>query len=488
MDSPILAALKAGDLDGAEKTTLAELQRDPTQPNTWIMAGVLNLIRGDQDLARRNFRRACSIAPNDPGSLCNIGICDAKMSLMQRALFWNRCAEACDTHFAEVYSGKSSISFLLGDLDFAETNARIAIVLDPQKPNYYLNLGNLATTRERLDDKAKWIVRTLTLNPGYPNARFQLATYFLEQGDMRQGLEHYEWRLVSGALVKPRPFALPYWQGEKLNGKLLVWGEQGIGDEVAFAQMLDWCPPGSIVEVDIRLQSIMQRAFREHTFVPRIMERPVMRTSHAVAQVGMGSLLKIGYDAGKKLRPRAFLKPSRTRRVPLSRWVDLLPPGKRIGIAWRSKEKSYNVDARRFHFSLDLWAPILQLPGATFISLQYGNTERELARIKEIFEVDIHQPPIDLLADVEGALALASCLPLQISTGTSACFFGALAGVETWLMLPRSDYTSFGEAEFPWFPNVKTFWRDRGAFWAPVIERVQAELRHTLSDPICGNP
>ena len=36
----------------------------------------------------------------------------------------------------------------------------------------------------------------------------------------------------------PRAYRQPRWNGERVDGTLLVWGEQGLGDEILHASMI----------------------------------------------------------------------------------------------------------------------------------------------------------------------------------------------------------------------------------------------------------
>ena len=68
------------------------------------------------------------------------------------------------------------------------------------------------------------------------------------------------------------------------------------------------------------------------------------------------------------------------------------------------------------------WRAVLETPGITFVNMQYGETEAEIAQAKTEYGIDIWQPPginlKDDLADV-GALACALDLTLGFSNATT---------------------------------------------------------------------
>jgi hypothetical protein len=78
------------------------------------------------------------------------------------------------------------------------------------------------------------------LLPNDPDIGFSEATALLLHGDFGQAWPGYEWRWKIESRIKPkRVYPQPLWTGEKLRaGRPLIWGEQGIGDEIMFAGLV----------------------------------------------------------------------------------------------------------------------------------------------------------------------------------------------------------------------------------------------------------
>ena len=70
-----------------------------------------------------------------------------------------------------------------------------------------------------------------------------------------------------------RDFPQPFWEGTDPKDKsILVWTEQGIGDEIMFSSILpDLLNRNAnvIVESDTRMVSLFQRSFPKTRFIPR---------------------------------------------------------------------------------------------------------------------------------------------------------------------------------------------------------------------------
>ena len=57
---------------------------------------------------------------------------------------------------------------------------------------------------------------------------------------------------------------MPRWDGRTQQGQLLLWGEQGVGDEIFHASLLPLVPQDGIritVAADKRLHAIFRRSF-----------------------------------------------------------------------------------------------------------------------------------------------------------------------------------------------------------------------------------
>ncbi|WP_247894414.1 tetratricopeptide repeat protein [Azospirillum sp. B510] len=332
---------------------------------------------------------------------------------------------------------------------------RRATALAPDLPDILVNHGHALLMASERSPARRWSERTVRLAPGRAEARMNRALPRLAEGDLAGGWEDYAHRFATGDAV-PRRFAIPEWQGDALAGRrILVWGEQGLGDEILFGtalpDLLAFQRAGRvIVECDPRLAGLFARA------LPGAEVRaPTENPQDADCHAPMGSVAARLRPSLRHFPPTlAFLAPDPRLAA---RWRDRLSalgPGLRVGICWRSSRMT--ADRAGAYSRIDQWGPVLAVPGATFLSLQYDrhDAEREEAR-RRFGNVLHHWPDLDQRNDLEGVAALISGLDLVISAPTAVGELAAALGIPVWRIGSAGDWSAMGAAVRPWFPSMR---------------------------------
>jgi tetratricopeptide (TPR) repeat protein len=435
-------------------------------------------------LARRCLEAAIALMPGSAEFPSNL----SELRRQDDAAYAGRLADRAIALDPTVGGAHNNRGLALEEMDrMAEAigSIRRAIALKPAESEFINNLSSPLRWSGRLDVMETMQRRALAADPGSAPARYGLGTLQLTLGDLAQGWINYDWRMRGGRITEPRPFRMPQWDGlSRSNGTLLVWGEQGLGDEIVYGSMLpDLVRAGikAVVECDARMVSLFERALPSLTFVSRRTppdER--LERGEIVAQVPMASLAK-WYRTRLEDFPEsgAYLSP---RQDLLDHWrarLAELGDGFKIGFAWRSRR----IDglARRFHPPILAWAPVITQPNATFVSLQYGEANDDLRAVEAGLGTRIHRfPDLDLMNDLEGVLALSAALDMTISTGTTAFSFPAAAGMPVWLLVPAHDFWMFGTDRYPWFPTVRVYEHRYARPWSETIRRMGDDLASLL--------
>jgi hypothetical protein len=304
----------------------------------------------------------------------------------------------------------------------------------------------------------------------------------LLQGDLANGWREFEWRWRCAAFPFPRRgFFQPLWDGSRrANGSLLVWGEQGVGDEILFGSMVPDLLRGGwnvIWEMDWRLVPLIQRS------VPGI--QAIARSTPAHPLTEVAPLQSPAASLGRYLRtaerdfPKApYLRADADRTAAYRR---ILGRGAKrvVGLSWISRNAQWGEHKT---LALSDLAPVLTIPDTIFVDLQYGETAAERATVKESLGIEIVRPPdLDLFNDLDGLAAAVSACDLVISVSNTTAHLAGALGVPVWVMVPSTRgrlwcWGADGDRSL-WYSSAMLFRQSMSGAWGDAVDRMAMGLR-----------
>lgn len=366
-----------------------------------------------------------------------------------------------------------------------------ALELDPDNPGYLCNYTMVLSHRGELDRTIELCNRILEVHPGMDEIRLNRGLALLRLGRFEAGWRDYEARKSVRCNYVPRDLPWPEWEGQPLDGKtILIYGEQGLGDEIMFAS----CFPDMVrraglcvVECEERLAPIFRRSFPGITVVvgAQTRGRPEW-LAHAPPidfQVATGSL-----PLYLRSRPEDFpahggylrSDPERARR-----WrqrLDQLGSGLKIGVSWRGGMQSTRRDLR----SIDLatLATLFDINGAHLVDLQYGDTRDERSRLQSERGDVLHSWP-EVASDLDELAALVGELDLVVSVCTAVIHLAGALGGEVWVLVPAVPEWRYQQqgTRMPWYPSARVFRQRPGEDWTVVMNDVTAALHQRQLSP-----
>lgn len=435
-------------------------------------------------------RRALALQPDSALALYNFG----RLMLEKRQL-----AEAGEA-FARVLEIKSDVAEAHDSLGtvyresarYAEAEAayRRALALQPESPGSHVNLGSVLQAGERFSEAEAAYRQALALDAEHDLAHYNLALLCLAQKQLQAGWDGYErrWKLKGFNTLRHQSPQLP-WRGEPLASEcILLWQEQGIGDTVLYAGMVHDLTAGGarlVIECEARLVPLFRRSFPQAQVVTSS-HPPHAATLGARWQSPFGSLcrwLRAQFDTFVWRGP--YLVPDANRVSAFRQRYRALGQGPVIGISWRSG--NYKVGTQK---SLDLaqLAPLLALPGAVFVNLQYGDCAAELSRLKAETGLTVHQDAsVDPLKDLDGFAAQVAAMDLVISTSNSTVHFAGAMDIPVWMLLPRGGsallwYWFTEGSDSPWYPCMRIYRQDSPGDWSGSLVPAAAALEKFIAE------
>ena len=101
----------------------------------------------------------------------------------------------------------------------AVASHRCAVALVPDNADALYNLSLALRDTGQLDEALDYFAQTLAISPDHPGCHFDRALTLLQNGDIKDGLEEYEWRWKLNGNAQ-RDFSQPQWDGADLGD----WG------------------------------------------------------------------------------------------------------------------------------------------------------------------------------------------------------------------------------------------------------------------------
>lgn len=323
------------------------------------------------------------------------------------------------------------------------------------------------------------------------------STIRIARGQVGEGWDDYEARLhPKFADTTHFMIEAPQWTpGSDLAGKtLLLMGEQGLGDEVMFANVIPDLleaigPDGRLlIAVEPRLIPLFQRSFPTAEVGAHSTWNVDGHTVRGAPFVGdhaqldlwapMASVLRQFRRAADAYPTRTgFLTPDPAR---VAFWRAQLPAGPTVGLLWKSL---LATGARhRFFSPFDQWKPVLATPGVTFVNLQYGDCAAELEAARRELGVEIWQPSgIDLKQDLDDVAALCRALDLVMGpSNATSCLAGA-SGAPLWLLSTPGAWPMLGTARYPWYPQARVFLPPTLGQWKPAMAAMAQALAERVT-------
>ena len=354
-----------------------------------------------------------------------------------------------------------------------------ALALRPDDPDALTVRADLLTDLERFDDAIATLDRIIALKPDDVAAKWNKSLICLGLGRFQEGWPLYEHRWAGGKGLVPRGYTQPRWNGGRVDGTLLVWGEQGLGDEILHASMLPDVmarTPSVVFEVEPRLAPLFARSFPG---VRVIACQPELYAGDVEAQeplASLGCVLRRSFEEFPR-RDRGYLVADAARTLALR--TRLASDGRRvIGLSWVSKAP---VGGASKSARLTDFEALLRLPGCRFVDLQYGDTGEERAALARDLGIVVERlGDIDNTNDLDGLAALMSACDAVVTVSNTTAHLAGALGRPTFVMVPhgfaRIWYWFHDRGQSPWYPRVAVRRQQGGQPWADVVAAVAREV------------
>lgn len=444
-------------------------------------------------LALRALLRALELEPTYIGIYLSLATVYSNLGEHKKSLDVSMKAIQLDVSNVTVHLNMGAALLGLGFIDEARIAFKTCITLYPECLDAHLNLGVTSAQKgnsaQAIEEYKFYLLLAEAQGDKNVNvARYHLGYELLKSGQLKEGWALYEHgfdpAVTAYAARSPaRQFNVPRWTGQPIPGqRLLVWAEQGLGDEILFLSCLnDVLATGVevILECAPRLVKTMTRSFPGATVRAAAFDREKFNQSliqdfdHHIPMGSLPGFYRNTLQDFKKSLP--FIVTDESQRDRFSRRLAGYEGKLKVGICWRSG--LLNAERNKEYSVIKDWGVVLSLRNCVFINLQYGDCEAEIVEAEAIYGVSILRwSDLDLKNDLDDVFALIECLDLVITAPTAVNPMAGSLGKATLLIQPDWDWPNLGTDNYPWFPNTRCFVPSSGQIPAKVLPDIAAFL------------
>lgn len=460
----ISEAVRDGNIPLADGLLWPALNQKPETGALWFYAGVLYGLRGQEAVAFECFKKSQALEPYH-ACWANMGGCLRQMGRVEesRVVLEDGLAHA------------------------------------PDDPDILANLCGSYVNEGDPEPGICYGEQLLKVAPVHANGKFNLALLYLEAGRFAEGFDLYaegNHRLRHHKSYTPDPPFLTPELHEELKGKgkkLIVYGEQGIGDELMFATMLNDASRDYEIIFDChpRLESL----HRHSSWVKRLRhegKEPVLFptrksgdkgwTVEADAKIAIGNLGRYYRRTRESFawHGPVYSAPPREARE-MRKYLEAIAGGRKIiGLSLRGGTMSTMRLYRIIHpRTLD---PILSDPRYLFVSLDYEDMTAFGEHIAQAYGPGrfLWYPSVCWAWDYEHQAALVAATDAVVSVCQSIAHLSAAMGHPTYVLTPSRPAWRYGLTDERWYwynHRNALLLRRTGDDWAPAAHRLKEALQ-----------
>ena len=467
---------RKGDTDKAAHCFTRAMAAKPTYPLPLNNLGMIRLAQRKFEEAEDLFRRALDCEPDYPDALSNLGtILQEQGNLTDSASLYKKALSLQPGH-PDALNNLGTISLLTGDFEESIAIFQRVLTLQPNHPEAINNLGNALKNTGKIPEAIVAYERAIALKSDNADYHKNLGMTLLAAGRFDTGWREYEWRWKTIQFANEyKSMPQPLWQGEAEQGSiLLVQAEQGFGDTLQFCRYAPLAAQRGL-RVILEVQPALVRLLGSLAGVERVVAKgqAVPDFNYCCPMLNLPTVFATRIETVPANVP--YLAAS---DADVNYWRNRLSNsnnrGINIGLAWAGSSRISSPDLiaadRRRSIAPEALAPLMDIPGIRFFSLQKGGPPAP----KQFGLIDW----MDECKDFADTAALVANLDLVISVDTALVHLAGALGKPVWV-LNRFDscwrWFQTGESS-PWYPTLRLFRQERPGEWNCVVSSVKSAL------------
>jgi tetratricopeptide (TPR) repeat protein len=494
------------------------LNCDPEHNQALQLLGLCKHRMGKNSEAIEIIQTALEIDPKSSENWNNLGLAYGGLGNKTKSIECIKKALEIDPENFLYYNNMALQYRSLGDYENAIKNMEKAISIN-ENTQLWVNLGGIYGELLNLEESERCVRNALKLDPENAGAYVDLSFIYHLRGDWKTGFAAQEWRVFYYQQFKYYHNTYDVeklWDGKAdLNGKkVLVYGEQGMGDIIQFlryAKFLKEKGAYVIIHCPTNLNSIVSRiegvdettnrdifSENDETFpdydyqfclmsAPYLLDvqkitgepyiKPVTYNFKDYIKSSYGDTFNIGIAwAGNPAHPQ-----DKERSIPLKNFKKIhdIPGVKLFSLQLDSSKRQYGFSYRLTENSMELKEKTSNFQKN--ISEKFFS-KNEIVDYSEGCEdmkiVDLTK----MIESYEDTATILVGLDLVICCDTSIVHLAGAMGVPVWAAIPYNPdwrWQLKGDTTH-WYDSVRLFRKTERNEWGPIFEKIHEELNEFI--------
>ncbi|EDZ65109.1 TPR repeat protein, putative [beta proteobacterium KB13] len=354
-----------------------------------------------------------------------------------------------------------------GGLNQAKNILLEAIKINPGVALTLNNLGLVYEEANQLEKAVEYYRKSKDLQENFANS-YNLGIAQLKVHDYKNGWKNYEsrWEINSFKLKMIRT-KKPLWDGSECRS-ILVWGEQGLGDEIIYSSMLNdlktYCDNIYYACLSTKTISLFKNSFKKIKVLAMDEISNDDFFDYHIPVASLGQFFRL--DAGSFEKYEKYLFADQDLKNKLKEKFNK----PLIGISWRSNASvSKNIDLKEFKKLIH--------PNYQMINLQYQLTIKEK---KELNSLGIKYLDLELFDDIDTAAALIDCCEFVITASNINAHLAGALNKKTFLLsasgVKQFHYWMSPTSNSLWYPSVQIVNQQKNGNWARDFELIYKQI------------
>ena len=427
------------------------------------------------------YENAAKFDPTDPDIFNSLGVQLDAINQNEKAIENYKKSLSLKPNFPQAYSNMALSYLAINAYETAENAIVKAIDLDSSSSLYLTNHATIKNVLNETDEAIESLKKALAIDDGYKEASYNLALTLLSIGQYQEAWKYYDSRWeVKSFNSKRFAFNKPVLELGSQAECLLIYGEQGLGDQILYASILSkihLVSRKTIVLVEKRLLPLLQRSFKEIHFIENIDTNLNFDKYIALGSIGRFFINNPDDFLDQK---KAFLIADRDRAKNLRNSLGIKSGTLLCGISWNSKS---GKTGKNKSLTLDEFLPLFNLPKIQFVNLQYGNVEEELREFEHKHGIKILQcDSVDNMQDIDGLASLVEACDFVVTCSNTTTHIVGGLGKECYLMTPSNAgslwyWGNVKDGRSLWYPSIQIFKQPSLNNWAGAMNLIVDKIK-----------